>query len=250
MTQTGSITDSYDPGGANEQTNIFTFSGAITYATGTCATTDTRQLSIRSILGSGAGGPCDATNNVTGVFSRADVSSGGSPIGCYFWGTDCAGSTASPLQSCCSDPSVVSSTVATLATTACSSFVGGSVSGSSITLTLSNEYTTAQLYADADAAVNSAAWSSFSGTASSAFYSTSSDEQTISMRQFEFNATFSTAVPAGCKFEWDYFLNGVLMGHNCTNLTAGATSFSDFLSYPGGGGTYTVGNFTISSGTC
>ncbi len=120
-----------------------------------------------------------------------------------------------------------------------------------VTETLSSEYTTSDLYADTASALSVAGWSSWSGTPTTALHSNSSDQLTNTLRSFEFRVNLSVAAPAGCKLEWDVFLNGSFYAHNCVDLTAGATSYTDFLGYPTTPGEeYSVGNFAITSGAC
>jgi hypothetical protein len=120
-----------------------------------------------------------------------------------------------------------------------------------VTLTLSDEYTTAQLYDDAAAAWGVGSWSSWGTTPTSAIYDVSVDELTITLRAFEWRVLFDAPAPAGCKLEWDVFTDGVLVFHNCVDLTTGATSFGpDFIAWLYAGNEWTVGNFAITSGAC
>lgn len=109
------------------------------------------------------------------------------PRGCYLWGTNCAGTTMDALQGCCSAATATSTTVATFATTSCASFVGGTVSGTDATLTLSDEYTTVELEADVDAALPAFSGGYSSGACSDgAFFDISTDERTITKRAMEY----------------------------------------------------------------
>jgi hypothetical protein len=248
-TQSGSITDSRDAGTVNEHTNIITYSGALTYASPACGTTDTRQLTIRTILGLNNAGPCDATKTSTTL----PIDGGVGPNGCTLWGTDCSATSASPLQLCCGGATVVSSTVATYADSSCASYVGGILSGGPITLTLSDEYTTAQLDNDAYNATAAASWTAYGSCAGVvAFRSYASDESAISMRGVGYLLSFSAAVPSGCKLYYDIFINGANIGTACVNLTGGITSYVMIFDPPAFAGTINghFANFVLASGAC
>ena len=235
-TQSGGLTDSVYLSG---YTYTNAWSGAVTFSRPGCTSSDTRQLDVA------VSGTCSANITVTGLGGQIDGGAG--PNGLSMWDVDCSGTTAIPIYGC-SGPTVVSTTVQEFASPPCGAAGAG---GSTVTLTLSSEYTTSDLFSDTFNALIVGGWSSYSGGSSTAFYSVSSDELTITLREFGFKATFDTAVPTGCKFEWDVFLNGGFYAHVCVNLTPGSSEYTDDLPVPPfPGEEYTVGNFAITSGSC
>lgn len=198
--QSGGLTDTFDAGGPDEVTYQNVWSGAISYSRPGCTATDTRQLAITSTYGANSEN-CTATNVVTGANGRADTATGSDLLGSFLWGTDCAGTARDPLQGCEAE-TIVSTTGKTYATASCTSFTGGSVTGSTVTVTLSDEYTTTLLLADVDAALPAFS-GSFAACSSTALYDLSSDELTATKRAMEYKFTLPSLYPGQCyRIEW------------------------------------------------
>jgi hypothetical protein len=241
-TQSGGLTDStFSPG----YTYTNTWSGAVTFSRPGCGSSDTRQLDV-SVSGS-----CSASINLTG--SSGQIEGGAGPNGLSVWDVNCSGTSSVPLYGC-SGPTVVSTTVKEFASPPCGSAGAG---GSTVTLTLSDEYTTSQLFTDTETAVAAASWSGWSTTPVSALYDLSGDELTITLRDLEIRVLFDSPAPAGCKIEFDLYYNGAFAVHYCYALTPGATSYTGiasshppFSGFQGGPGEFTYENFAITAGAC
>lgn len=232
-TQTGGLWDYINTGTADEERYQNTFSGSLEYARSSCSTTDTRQLDILYVSGSNNSN-CTATKTVTGANSRVDTDLGsGVFVGTQLWGTNCAGTTADQLQGCDSEV-VVSTTVKTYATTSCSpAFTGGTVSGNTVTLTLSNEYTTAHLIADVEAALPSYP-GTWAGTCSS-LRDLDSDELTYTIRRFKYKFELPDLTGYSCyKITW---LEGATAREYIWNGTDTETPEYGPISEPGTNGT-------------
>lgn len=254
-TQSGGLTDSIDAGTADEETYQNTYSGALEYNRPACDTTDTRQLAMTYISGANNNN-CTGNKTVTGANSWVDTDLGsGVFVGTQLWGTDCAGTSADQLQGCDSEV-IVTSAQKTYATTSCSpAYTGGAVSGGTVTLTLSNEYTTSQLLSDTETALAAAGWSAWGTTPTSALYDVSTDELTITLRDLQCRVVYDHAAPSGCKLEFDLYHDGAFVTHYCYPLTPGSTDSTGIVSiavnHPvDGPGNYTFENFAITDGSC
>lgn len=228
LTRTGSGTGTNDPGGGGTViANIY--SGAHTYARPDCAETDTRQLEITED-GVPLGSPETSVDPAT--FNA----------GCSLY----YGNSLFPDGGACPTPG---STPVETTTSITWTWSGTNWSGE-VATTFSSEYTTAQLLTDCETALGVASWSSFSETCLSALYSVSGDELTITLRQVEHKVTFDAPTPAGCRLEWDVYLDGVFYAHNCVNLSTGATEYTDLVFQPASPGAYTLTDWAISSAAC
>ena len=126
------------------------------------------------------------------------------------WDVNCGGTTSVGLYGC-SGPTVISTTVQEYATPPCGSAGAG---GSNVTLTLSDEYTTAQLIADVVADLPSYP-GTYAGTCSS-LRDLSSNELTYSIRRFKYKFILPDLTGFSCyKIAWlegatakSYFWNG------------------------------------------
>jgi hypothetical protein len=127
--------------------------------------------------------------------------------------------------------------------------LGDDLFSGTATETLSNEYTTADLDSDALGAMLAASWSAYGASASSALFSQSGDEMTITKRAMGIKVTFPAA-SSGCKLCYDVFLDAVFLGTNTISLTAGQTEFTDDIIPPATPGAYTVDNFSLTTGSC
>ncbi len=201
--QTGGLTNSCDFGGPNEQTDASFWYGDITYARGSCAITDTRYLRVGVTLGTDVGN-CFGVRDFAG--EKADDLSGGDSKGCYMWATDCATVTLYALQGCCTGTgTIVSTTVKTYADNSCPPFgcEDGTVTGPTVTVTLSNEYTTAHLIADTISALPSYPGTFSTSGSCSSYRNLSSDELTYSLRRFKYKFILPDLTGIECyKITW------------------------------------------------
>jgi hypothetical protein len=101
-----------------------------------------------------------------------------------------------------------------------------------LSVTLSNEYTTSDLRSDALTAMLAASYGSYGASCPGGTYTLSSDELTATVRQCEYKVSFSAAVPGGTKLHFDYYKDGVFQQHNCVSLTAGDTQWVDNILPP------------------
>lgn len=236
-TQSGSITHT---SGADTRTT--TWSGSVAYSRPACGSpSDSRSVNVTDTF---YDPDCDVTINAPDSYAFADAAGGVSPQGNYAY----------EIISCTGSPSVFHGPAdSSLSTTATTKTISADQSGFSgtVTITLSDEYTTALLYTDAEAAWGAASWSSWGTTPTSAIYDVSSDEMTITLRAFEWRVLFDEPAPAGCKLEWDVFIDGSPVFHNCVDITPGATSYGpDYIPYVLAGNEWSVNNFAITSGAC
>lgn len=168
-TQSGGLIDSTFVSG---DTYTNSWSGALDYSRPACTTSDTRQLYVTVT------GGCSASITLTG--SSGQIEAGGTANGLFVWDVNCAGTTSLPLYGC-SGPTVISTTVTEYASPPCGA---AGATGSTVTLTLSNEYTTALLISDTEAALPSYP-GTYSGTCSS-LRDLSSSELTYTIRRFKY----------------------------------------------------------------
>jgi hypothetical protein len=186
-TQSGGLTDSVYLSG---YTYTNTWSGAVTFSRSGCSSSDTRQLDVT------VSGTCSASISLTGASGQIEAGAG--PNGLQMWDVDCSGSTAVALYGC-SGPTVVSTTVKEYASPPCGSAGAG---GSTVTLTLSDEYTTAQLISDVVAALPSYP-GTWVGTCSS-FRDLESDELTYTIRRFKYKFQLPDLTGFTCyKITWN-----------------------------------------------
>jgi hypothetical protein len=202
--QSGGLTNTQDPLGPNEIIDSVSWSGNITYTRPACTYTDNRQVVVTH---SEALGACSGTNTQTGVKGQADYlgSYGGTdPNGCYMLATDCSNSIPVGLQSCCSAGTVNTTTQTTFADISCPGYLGGTVTGSNVIVTLSSEYTTSDLETDVTNAIPAFSGSFSSGSCTGAFYDKTSDEFTITKRKMQYKFTFSSISGYSCfKITWN-----------------------------------------------
>lgn len=235
-TQSGSITYT---SGADSRTT--TWNGAVAYSRPACGSpSDSRSVNVVDTF---YDPDCNVTINAPDSFAFADAAGGVSPQGNYVY----------EIIGCSGSPTVffgpADSGIGTSSTTKTIAADQTGFSGT-VTITLSDEYTTAQLLSDTETAVAAASWSAWSSTPATALYDLSADERTITLRDFEYDVVFDAPAPAGCKIEFDVYVDGVFSTHYCSAITAGATEWLDQIPHPGSPGEISLANFAITSGAC
>ncbi len=172
-----------------------TWGGNKTYATPACTTTETRTLRVQDDFCTPA---TDFTLNAPGQYVIADVIEAGASInGNYVFQTNACdttvGSSNGPADS------AISSSATSLGVTADQSGFSGSMS-----IDLSDEYTTAQLETDTTNAIPSFSGSFTNGGCTGAYYDVSTDELTITKRTMEYKFTLPTLTGFTCyRLEWN-----------------------------------------------
>lgn len=170
-TQSGGLNDSAWNVGYH-YTNVW--SGTLTYDRTACTTTDTRQLYATVSVG------CSANITVTG--SSGQIDNGAPTNGLYVHDCACSGASAAQLYGC-TGPTVISTTQTDYAQTGC----GTSTGGTTVSLVLSSESTTALLISDTVAALP-AYPGTYAGTCSS-YRNLSTNELTYTVRRFKYKFT-------------------------------------------------------------
>lgn len=231
-TQSGGLDDSaYNPG----YTYYNQWSGSFLYNSDCSTNTDTRALDVA--IGDG----CSATKTITGTGGQIDYEfSPGNPNGLYVWDLDCSGTTSVQLYGC-SGPTVISTTVMEYAQTGC----GTSTGGSTVTLTLNNEYTTATLISNTVAALPSYP-NTFTGTCSS-YRNLSSDELTYSIRRFKYKFILPTLT--GCSAYAISWMEGSTPKSYTWNGTDTETPVYGPVLEPAGNGTVGITSISVTC-TC
>ena len=192
----------------------------MTYNRTTCATTDTRSVSVYTAE-SGLCGSCSSTQTFAW---NADDYDGGERRGLTVYGATSGGCTGiGALFGCVGE--TVTTTQINLST-GC----GGCASGN-VTITLSSEYTTALLSSDVDTLLAAASWSGW-GSCPDAIFTQSTNELTISKRQVWYEWTFGACGSPGT-LEFDIYdrTSSTLQAHITISLTAGQT-VADYILNP------------------
>lgn len=221
-TQTGTISSTNLDGCLSVPgTTSTAWAGALTYARGTCATTDTRTVTNATTAGS-----CSTTINATG----GPATDCGSALYAGFGGFALDKIQEGAVNTCPVDCLTVhclfsvgtssASSTTVLAVTATNSGTSGAAS-----VTLSDEYTTSNLFTDTQTALSSASWSGSGSCSSSvtADYLVSGDEKTISLSAVKYLLSFPAAI-AGSKYFYDLYVNGVYSSTGSVGLSAGQTT--------------------------
>jgi hypothetical protein len=158
--------------------------------------------------------------------------------GCCLLITDC--DSAEPVgdySGCDTDIGTpTSSTLLTLGIVANFTYLGGTPSGTNVTVTLSDEYTTTELANTTDTATYAASWSSYgSCSGETAFYALTTDEITATMQNVGYKFTFNLATTvSGCKLEFDILYDdNTLFSHESITLGAFVSEYEYELVHPG-----------------